>query len=313
MLKDKTFWKIHFKWGVIAGALLAGIEILKMLARQVDYQSAQLLDLAMIIGFILVLHFGVKEFKEVYPARLTFAKAFLSCIVISFIGAVLLFGYDMLHYSVIEKDGLQKKYAVALEKYRQNLAKDTLTATELNTYTDAAAAILNERKEALLNGATIAKDSDLPTDSLRQELRDEINSGTLLVQQYYVGKLCSKPESDKEQYTLGHFTPYAKRVLIETLVSYIDQNKEKPSTPYVQGIVQETNVELDSIDPLDKRFEETKSRVPRYDRNGQYAAVSAMMYLLYGMFFGLFVAMFHYTSKKPIEEFVPSEAEQNEQ
>ena len=313
MLKDKTFWKIHFKWGVIAGALLAGIEILKMLARQVDYQSAQLLDLAMIIGFILVLHFGVKEFKEVYPARLTFAKAFLSCIVISFIGAVLLFGYDMLHYSVIEKDGLQKKYAVALEKYRQNLAKDTLTATELNTYTDAAAAILNERKEELLNGATIAKDSDLPTDSLRQELRDEINSGTLLVQQYYVGKLCSKPESDKEQYTLGHFTPYAKRVLIETLVSYIDQNKEKPSTPYVQGIVQETNVQLDSIDPLDKRFEETKSRVPRYDRNGQYAAVSAMMYLLYGMFFGLFVAMFHYTSKKPIEEFVPSEAEQNEQ
>ena len=313
MLKDKTFWKIHFKWGVIAGALLAGIEILKMLARQVDYQSAQLLDMAMIIGFILVLHFGVKEFKEVYPARLTFAKAFLSCIVISFIGAVLLFGYDMLHYSVIEKDGLQKKYTVALEKYRQNLAKDTLTATELNTYTDAAAAILNERKEELLNGATIAKDSDLPADSLRQELRDEINSGTLLVQQYYVGKLCSKPESDKEQYTLGHFTPYAKRVLIETLVSYIDQNKEKPSTPYVQGIVQETNVELDSIDPLDKRFEETKSRVPRYDHNGQYAAVSAMMYLLYGMFFGLFVAMFHYTSKKPIEEFVPTEAEQNEQ
>ncbi len=312
MLKDKTFWKIHFKWGVIAGALLAGIEILKMLARQVDYQSAQLLDLAMIIGFILVLHFGVKEFKEVYPARLTFAKAFLSCIVISFIGAAVLFGYDMLHYSVIEKDGLQKKYAVALEKYRQNLAKDTLTATELNTYTDAAAAILNERKEELLNGATIAKDSDLPADSLRQELRDEINSGTLLVQQYYVGKLCSKPESDKEQYTLGHFTPYAKRVLIETLVSYIDQNKEKPSTPYVQGIVQETNVELDSIDPLDKRFEETKSRVPRYDRNGQYAAVSAMMYLLYGMFFGLFVAMFHYTSKKPIEEFVPSDNDDTE-
>ena len=312
MLKDKTFWKIHFKWGVIAGALLAGIEILKMLARQVDYQSAQLLDLAMIIGFILVLHFGVKEFKEVYPERLSFAKAFLSCIVISFIGAVLLFGYDMLHYSVIEKDGLQKKYTVALEKYRQNLAKDTLTATELNTYTDAAAAILNERKEELLNGATIAKDSDLPADSLRQELRDEINSGTLLVQQYYVGKLCSKPESDKEQYTLGHFTPYAKRVLIETLVSYIDQNKEKPSTPYVQGIVQETNVELDSIDPLDKRFEETKSRVPRYDRNGQYAAVSAMMYLLYGMFFGLFVAMFHYTSKKTIEEFVSSDNDDTE-
>jgi hypothetical protein len=37
-----------------------------------------------------------------------------------------------------------------------------------------------------------------------------------------------------------------------------------------------------------------------------------MMYLLYGMFFGLFVAMFHYTSKKPIEEFVPSENDETE-
>ena len=209
MLKDKTFWKIHFKWGVIAGALLAGIEILKMLARQVDYQSAQLLDLAMIIGFILVLHFGVKEFKEVYPARLTFAKAFLSCIVISFIGAAVLFGYDMLHYSVIEKDGLQKKYAVALEKYRQNLAKDTLTNAELMAYTDAASALLNERKDRICNDSSVVfkVEGDLTDKTEQKQIRDEINSGTLLVQQYYVGKLCSKPESDKEQYTLGHFTP----------------------------------------------------------------------------------------------------------
>ena len=80
----------------------------------------------------------------------------------------------------------------------------------------------------------------------------------------------------------------------------------------MQSIVQKTNDTLVSIDPLDKRFEETKNRVPRYDRNGQYAAVSAMMYLLYGMFFGLFVAMFHYTSKKPIEEFVPSKNEETQ-
>ena len=164
MLKDKTFWKIHLKWGVIAGIMLAGIEILKMFARKVDYQAAQLLDLAMIIGFILVLHFGVKEFKESYPERLSFAKAFLSCIVTSLIGVAVLFGYDMLHYSVFEKDGLQQKYNTALGKYKQNLAKDTLTNAELTAYTDAATAILNERKEELLNGATIKKDSNLASD-----------------------------------------------------------------------------------------------------------------------------------------------------
>jgi hypothetical protein len=312
MLNDKNFWKIHLKWGVVAGVMLCVIEILKMLARKVDYQSAQLLDLAMIIGFILVLHFGVKEFKEVYPERLSFAKAYFCCIAVSLIGAAVLFGYDMLHYSVIEKDGLEKKYAVALDKYKQNLAKDTLTNAELMAYTDAATTLLNERKEALLAGATLKSDSCLSTDSLQQQLRDEINSGILLFQQYYADKLRSKPEADKESYQLGNFTPYAKKVLIETLVSYSEQNDGKASTPYVQGIVQKTNDTLASLDPLDKRFEETKNRVPRYDRNGQYAAVSAMMYLLYGMFFGLFVAMFHYTSKKPIEEYVPSENDEEQ-
>ena len=304
MLKDKTFWKIHLKWGVIAGIMLAGIEILKMFARKVDYQMAQLLDLAMIIGFILVLYHGVREFKEVYPERLSFAKAFLSCIVLSVIGAVVLFGYDMLHYSVFEKDGLQQKYTVALAKYKQNLAKDTLTATELNAYAEAATAMLNEHKEELLNGPA--------ADSLQPQLRNEVNSGATIFQKYYADKLRSKPETEKGQYQLGNFTPYAKKVLIETLESYIEQNDGKPSTPFVQDIVLKTNDELSDIDPLEKRFEETKSRVPRYDRNGQYAAVSAMMYLLYGMFFGLFVAMFHYTSKKPIEEFVPSENEDAE-
>lgn len=312
MLNDKNFWKVHLKWGVILGVMLAGIEILKMFSRKVDYQAAQLLDLAMIVGFILVLHLGVKEFKEVYPERLSFAKAFLSCIVTSVIGVVLLFGYDMLHYSVIEKDGLQQKYTTALAKYKQNLAKDTLTNAELMAYTDAATAMLNEQKEQFCNDSSVVfKTEGCMTDESQQsQIRDEVSSGILLFQQYYTGKLCSKPEADKEQYKLGNFTPYAKRVLMETLTSYIEQNEGKASTPFVQEIVQKTNEELPSIDPLDKRFEETKSHVPRYDKNGQYAAVSAMMYLLYGMFFGLFVAMFNYTSKKPIEEFVPSENEE---
>ena len=314
MLNDKNFWKVHLKWGIILGVMLAGIEILKMFSRKVDYQAAQLLDLAMIVGFILVLHLGVKEFKEIYPERLSFAKAFLSCIVTSVIGVVLLFGYDMLHYSVIEKDGLQQKYTTALAKYKQNLAKDTLTNAELMAYTDAATAMLSEQKEQFCNDSSVVfKTEGCMTDESQQsQIRDEVSGGILLFQQYYTGKLCSKPEADKEQYKLGNFTPYAKRVLMETLTSYIEQNEGKASTPFVQEIVQKTNEELPSIDPLDKRFEETKSHVPRYDKNGQYAAVNAMMYLLYGMFFGLFVAMFNYTSKKPIEEFVPSENEETE-
>lgn len=307
MLNNKNFWKTHLKWGVILGVMLAALELLKMFARKVDYSAGQLLDLAMIIGFILVLHFGVKEFKEAYTGRLSFAKAYRSCIVISLVGAILLFGYDMLHYSVFEKDGLQQKYTVALGKYKQNLAKDTLTNTELKAYTEAAATIMNDRKESFLEGLTSATEGGLTNDTLPQSVREEVNSGILIFQQFYLDKLRSKPDADKEEYQLGNFTPYAKRVLMETLVSYTEQNDSKPSTPYVQEIVQQTNDTIASIDPLEKRYEENKARVPHYDQNGKYAGVSAMMYLLYGMFFGLFVSMFNYTSKKPIEDFVPDE------
>ena len=310
-----NFWKIHIKWGVILGIMLIGIELLKMFARKVDYSASQLLDLAMIIGVILVLHFGVREFKESYSERLSFAKAFRSCIVLSLIGTLVLFGYDLFHYTYIEKDGLQQKYTAALEKYKQNLAKDTLTNTELKAYTEAAASIMNEQKETVLGSTTFAGAAGFPPESdtnMQNQLRDEINSGMLIFQQFYLNKLCSKPEADKEQYQLGNFTPYAKRVLMETLVSYTEQNESKLSTPYVQTIIQGTNDSLAGIDPLEKRYEENKSHVPRYDRNGQYAGVSAMMYLLYGMFFGLFVAMFNYTSKKPIEDFVPSGDDETE-
>jgi hypothetical protein len=313
MLNDRNFWKTHLKWGVILGLMLAALELLKMFARKVDYSASQLLDLAMIIGFILVLHFGVKEFKETYTERLSFAKAYRSCILISLIGALVLFGYDMLHYNVFEKDGLQQKYAVALDKYKQNLAKDTLTNGELKAYTEAAAAIINERKESFLEGKTFKTEGCLTNDSLQQSVRDEINNGTLIFQQFYLDKLRSKPDADKEEYQLGNFTPYAKRVLMETLVSYTEQNEGKSSTPYVQEIIQLTNDTLASIDPLEKRYEENKARVPHYDQNGKYAGVSAMMYLLYGMFFGLFVAMFNYTSKKPIEEYVTTDTSESQE
>lgn len=298
MLKDKNFWRIHIKWGIILGIFLSALEILKMFARKVDYQAGQLLDLAMIIGFILVLFYGVREFKDYYTGRLSFAKAFLSTITITIAGVAVLFCYDSLHYSVFEKDGLQKKYAVALDKYRNNLAKDTITAAELSAYTDTVSSIMN-----------IQKDEYLSINNVADTLSSEINTGVLLFQQYYTKKILSRPESDREFYRLGEFSQYSRRVLMETLVSYYEQNESKSSTAGIQNIIQNTNRVLEGVDPLEKRFNETKTRVPRYDKTGNYAAVSGAMYLIYGMFFGLFVAMFHYRSKDPIEPVPDDDAE----
>ncbi len=290
MLKDKNFWSIHIKWGLILGIFLVGLEVVKMFARKVDYQGSQLLDIAMIIGFILILFYGVREFKDNYLERLSFSKAFLSTIVISFLGALIILGYDNIHYSVIEKDGLQSKYTVALEKYKSNLAKDTITSAELLVYTNSVDSIITAQKEHYFF-----------ENHLNDSVVTEVNNGIQIFQQYYSNKILSKPENDKKFYTLRDFSQYARRILVETLVSYTEQNVSKVSTDAVQTIIQNSNKSIEYIDPLENRFYSTKARVPRYDKMGKYATVSAIIYLIYGMFFGLFVAMFHYRSKNPIE------------
>ena len=67
-------------------------------------------------------------------------------------------------------------------------------------------------------------------------------------------------------------------------------------------MVQSACSKMDALNPVEVRFAQNKNHVPHYDKPGRYAALAALMDLLYGMFFGLFIAMYHYTSKRPAPE-----------
>ncbi len=291
MKKDQP-WLVCLKWGTLLGMALALFEVVKMVARNVEFEDAKMFDLAIIIVFILLIHAGVKEFKEKYPKRLSFAKAFGACVVISAVGALLFFGYDMLHYTVIDKDGLSKKYENALTNFRAAIDRDTITQQELNLYLDTVKVMMQEQEAAVTKSETIA-DSTL----------NEIRRGDGLIMRYYEEKMTARRAADTaHNYQLANFAPYSRRVLVETLQLYVAQNEEQPSTPYVEKIVRQTGAEMMPVNPADIRFEQNKSHVPHYDKALTYVSVSALMDLLYGMFFGLFVAMYHYRSKNPIEE-----------
>lgn len=291
-MNNPKIWKSLLKWGLVLAAGLAVLEIVKMLARNVNYVNTAAFDIAMIIGYILILHIGVKEFKELYPQRLSFAKAYMACIVISFVGSVLFFGYDMLHYQVIEKDGLQRKYDTALQNFRKVIDNDTVLAEELTRYTDTVSTFLKT------NQAIVLQNSEL-NDSTRQEVK----KGVALIDQYFEDKLCAQRKLDTaENYRMGNFAKYARRVLLETLNLYEGQNEQLASTQYVSQIVTQANNQLAGVNPALERFENNKSHVPHYDKPGRYAGIASAMDLLYGLFFGLFVAMFNYTSKNAVEK-----------
>lgn len=291
-MKNKNPWLVCVKWGALLGVALSIFELVKMVARNVEFEGAKMFDIAIIIVFILLIHAGVKEFKEKYPQRLSFAKAFMACIIISFVGAVLFFGYDLLHYSLIEKDGLAKKYDKALNNFRASIERDTISTLELNAYLDTVKVMMEEQETLVCQENTLS-------DSIRMD----VHRGTQLIERFYDEKMTARRAADTaHNYQMANFAPYARRVLVETLQLYIAQNEKENSTRYVEQVVQQTNSQLVTVNPVDARFEQNKSHVPHYDKALTYVSVSAMMNLLYGMFFGLFVAMFHYRSKNPIEE-----------
>lgn len=291
-MKNKNPWLVCVKWGALLGVALSIFELVKMVARNVEFEGAKMFDIAIIIVFILLIHAGVKEFKEKYPQRLSFAKAFMACIIISFVGALLFFGYDLLHYSLIEKDGLAKKYDKALNNFRASIERDTISSLELNAYLDTVKVMMEEQETLVCQENTLS-----------DSIRTDVHRGTQLIERFYDEKMTARRAADTaHNYQMANFAPYARGVLVETLQLYVAQNEKENSTPYVEQVVQQTNSQLATVNPVDARFEQNKSHVPHYDKALTYVSVSAMMNLLYGMFFGLFVAMFHYRSKNPIEK-----------
>lgn len=294
-MNKKTF-SICIKWGVILGVCLALLELVKMAARNIQYGNTQVLDLAMIIGYVLVLYAAVKEFKENYSDRLSFSKAFLAVLVVSFCGSAILFAYDMVHYAFIEKDGLQKKHELALQNYRKVIDNDTVTSEELTLYLDTVNKMVARQKSEVIEKALLA-------DSISVN----VEKGVDMINKYYVEKMNLQRATDTaNNYRLGNFSSYARKMLMETLDLYSTQNEGDTSTAFVQSIVSDVNQQLAQFNLADKRFANNKSHVPYYDKPGRYAAICALMDLLYGMFFGIFIALYHYRSKNAIEDVQPA-------
>ncbi len=298
-MNEKKHWFVCLKWGAFLGGALALFELVKMAARNIEYGNAKVLDIALIIAYILLLYGGIKEFKETYPKRLSFSKAFAGCLFISLVGSAVFFCYSLVHYTFIEKDGLVRKHETALENFRRTLERDTISGNELQAYLDTVA-VMMEMQEQQVCDASDASDS----------LRAEVHKGIALINRYYGEKMTAMRTLDTtDSYRLANFSQHARNVLVETLQSYVSLNQDRPSTESIMEIVQQTNRQLPSVNPAELRYEQRKSRVPEYTRVEVYAAASALMDLLYGMFFGIFVAMFHYKSKATDKLYEPAAAD----
>ena len=304
-MKDKSPWIICLKWGLIFGAASVIFEVVRMVARNLEMSNQAAGSLALIIIFVLILYAGIKEFKERYPARLSFAKAFLSCILIATVGCVILFGYQVLQYTSIDPEGLEKRYETSLANYRAAIEKDTVTTTEVQLYLDTLAATMKSSEEQLVAAQDTVVD---------YAMRLEVKKGLELVHKYYSAALLNDYQKRNVQtldtvWTLPHFSAKARLSLMKTLELYLNQNPNAASSPYVQQIVQRAENEMRNYSVADNRFEQKKGNIPHYTNPVTYAAINAFFSWIYALLVGIFVALYHYRSKNAIDPVPADESE----
>ena len=304
-MNQKSPWYICLKWGLIFGAAAVVFEVVRMVARNLEFSNQAAGSLALIILYVLVLYAGVKDFKEHYPERLSFAKAFLSCILISAIGCVILFGYEVLQYSKIDPDGLEKRYETSLANYRRVVEKDTVSTAELNLYLDTLSATVKIGEEQVMAAQDTVVD---------YAMKLEVQKGLELLQKYYRASLCNEFQKRNMQtidtvWDLAHFSMKARHTLMQTLELYVNQNEKASSTPYVQQIVQRAENLLRDYSVADVRFEKKKADIPHYTNPVTYAAINSFFSWIYALLVGIFVSVYHYRSKNAIDEVPVEEAE----
>mgnify|MGYP002620441907 CR=1 FL=1 len=296
-MNNRKLWTICLKWGLLFGAAAILFEVVRMVARHLEFSNPAAGSIALILLYVLLLHGGVKEFKEHFAGRLSFAKAFLCCILISLIGCLMLTAYEVVQYTYIEPDGLEQRYAQSLQNYRNTMEKDTVTTEEVKAYADSMSQMLTKQRDVLLNS------QDTVVDFATQR---EVDKGLEMIQKYYVSGLTNdfqKRDMSRQDtlWTLPEFPMKARLNLMRTLELYLNQNPNAASTPYVQQVVQQSEQAMRSYSTADIRFEKKKDQIPHYTHPAGYAAVNSLFSLIYAILVGIFVALYHYRSKNAID------------
>src|SRR5574344_462641 len=134
----KTKFQIILKWGALLGAGLSLIRLLNFFSRNIEYSFGPVFDLLMIVAFVGVLYACIKESRDkCLDGIIKFTKAFCVGASVVFIAFVAVFVYLNFHYTVIEKDGIEKHNQRNIELAYQKIQKDTITNDEIKDYCQA--------------------------------------------------------------------------------------------------------------------------------------------------------------------------------
>lgn len=282
----KYKWNIILKWGAILGAGLSALEVLKMLARKVNYPFSTIADLLLILVFILVLVKAVQIYRDKSGnGFISFSKSYgigLGVICVSFL---FFFCYLLIHFNLIEKEGLARINATLEQNYTKRISKEPVPENEISIYLANAQTIIRKQCDKNCEENALA-DKDLTVQKI----------DTICI---YFSQRLGQGEKDTSNYSYKNFDQYAQTLLINTNEQMINEMRDTNAVlvSLLRSIAIQSASELNGISPLAKRLESEKDKIPHYDNTITASIVSSLIATLYGLLINIFTALYVFRKK----------------
>ena len=286
---NRSKFIITIKWGALLGAGLSLIKLVTYYAGTLDadYPIGPISDLLMVAAFVFAIYMAIKEVRDkAQDGVIRFAPAFGYGTLVVFIAYALMVCYLLLHYRLIETDGVEKNNRRNMELAFQRLQKEMVTDAEVSQYYEDVTVILGKERE------------NLETDSV---CGAKLDSATQVLLTAYRRQLVEKPHKDEDPaYRLDSFQTKANELLYRCteaiLANSTDDNRECLANLPV--LLDNSSRNLHGLDPLNARFEAVKPSVPQSESPVMAAFAYSLSILLYGLLLNIFVALFLYRNEK---------------
>lgn len=274
---------------------LAACEVVKMVARQIEYEASAFFNILLLIVLIIFIFAAIKEYRDdMREGFIRFPKAFAAGAATIGIAFFLFFAYMLVHYQFIDKDGLDRINQNNKEIFYAKIEKDTISQSFLNQYVDGTLLLVGETKGELL------------AQSESGFCEDYIDSSLALITRAYRDRLLLSSTIDTNHYTYKTFPEHAQHTFFDVYQNFLSQGENQDCGLLLSQIMNNSYNKILNINILNQVYEERKSEIPSYTSIVPIALSSAFSVLLFGLFLNLFVSLY-LMKKRPEETANPAE------
>lgn len=288
----KSHITVALKWGAFLGAALAACELVKMLARDINYDAGAVFSILLLIVIILFLYAGIKEYRdEVADGYIRFPKAFGVGALTTVVAFVVVFAYMLIHYQYIDKNGLDRLNQQNTELFYAKLEKDTVSEKMVELY-------LRKTDSVMLATCSAMIQQDMIDTACAEWTCERMNE----ILQAYNDRVSLGFRTDSAGRTYAGFAAYAQHHFLDVYQNLL-ANDHTSDNCYqsLSMLVNNSRSSMEQVNIKDEAYQMQKNKIPHYTSILPVALSYAFSVLLYGLFLAIFVALY-LTKKKEKEE-----------